>query len=155
MKIKWEIEKKRGNFRPSLKYMIILEDFEKELGVDMVNLQSTIPKIDSPHIDHCFPDCHERKRCWQPKDYHWLSTPFFKDGATSGFIRLPFRENGEYPEIRQSFDKLRSQHEKLVREAYSKRPVEQTEELDFTDKTREAIAAALAAKKMLAFCSRQ
>ena len=153
MKINWNIEKKRGNFRPALSYTITLEDFEQELGVAMVNIESTIPKIDDSHLDHCFPDCYERQDNWQPKDFHWLNTPYFKDGQTCKFIRLPFREDGKYPEVEQSFNQLREQHEKLVREAYSKKPIKKEVELDFTQKTKEAIAGALAAKKMLAFFS--
>lgn len=153
MKIDWKIEKKRGNFRPSLKYKIVLEDFEKELAISMINIQSTIPKVDNSHLDYCFPECNERNKEFLPTEFHFLNTPYFKDGETCGVIRLPFREDGMYPEVAESFNRLRQQHEVLVREAYAREPIKNSEELGFTQATKQNIAGALIAKKMLGFCT--
>lgn len=152
MKIEWSIKKKKGNFRPGLSYRITLEDFEQELAVSMVNIQSKIPEIIDSHDDFCFPDCHERCSDWQPAGFHWISTPYFKDGASSGFIRLPFRETANYPEVENSFEELRDKHESLIKNAFHAKSVEEFRELDFTDPTKQAIAGVLTAKRMLDFC---
>lgn len=152
MKINWQIEKKRGNYRPKLSYQIMLEEFERELAVDAVQIKSSIAKLQDATKEYCMPGSHERHPDWQPQDYHYLSVPYFKDGKSSGVFRLPFRENGEYPEVEASFQLLRKEYEEVVKKAYAHQPIKTHGELDLTRKTKEAIAASLTAKKMLAFC---
>ncbi len=151
MKITWNIEKKRGNYRPSLTYTIELEQFEKDLAVQTVNIKSTIPMIDGSHLNYCLPDEYERVEGWQPADFHWISVPHFTRGTLREHLRLPFREDGEYPEIEQSFARLREKFEAIVQEAYHQKPISITGEMDITSETRKAVAASLAAKKMLLF----
>lgn len=153
MRISWNIDKKQGNFRPNLHYHIELEDFEKELAISMVNLKSTIPKISESHLNYCFPESNERAANWQAEDFHMINTPYFKDGKTDGFIRLPFREDETYPEVEQSFTELQQRHEKLVREALNQKPIKKSCELDFSNTTKELIAGALAARRMLNLCA--
>ncbi len=148
MKITWNIEKERGNYRPTLVYTIELEQFEKDLAIQSVNIQSTIPKIDGSHQDYCMPGEHERSANWMPTDFHWISVPYFKQGILREHIRLPFRESGEYPEVEASFSILREKYESLVQQAYNHEPISLNGEMDITEETRQAIAASLAAKKM-------
>lgn len=151
MRINWKIDKKRGNNRPSLTFTIVLEDFERELAVDSVNILTTLPKIENSNQAYCLPGCNERAADWQPLDFHWFTTPYFRDGRREGFIRLPFRESGEYPEVRESFDQLKTRYEELVTEAYRWSPLDKSGELDLSDSTRQAIAATLTARKLQAF----
>ena len=152
MRITWDIDKKRGNHRPVLRYSIVLEEFERDLAVSSANILSTLPKLDAPHQPHCMPGEHERSPGWKPRDFHWISAPYFRDGIAEGSMRLPFRESGYYPEVEDSFSLLREQHENVIREAYSRSPIQHNGELDLTDKTRNSIAATLTARKMLSFC---
>lgn len=151
MKISWTIEKPRGNYRPSLNYTIILEDFEQALAVPSINIQSLIPKINCSK-PYCMPNECERATQWQPADFHWISVPYFKEGIVQEHIKLPFRESGEYPEVESSFALLREKYEEVVKEAYSHEPISISEELDISSNTKQAIAASLTAKKMLSFC---
>lgn len=153
MKITWSIEKKRGNFRAHLKYSITLEDYEKEIAVNTLNIVSSIPKIDDSHESFCLPSSNERSKDWQPKDFHMVSTPYFRDGHLTEYIRLPFREDGKYPEIEETFSKLRAEYEKIVQEAYGSVPISENKELDTSEDTKQIIAAHLVSRKMLAFCT--
>lgn len=150
MKIKWKIDKQRGNFRANLTYTIILEDYERRLAVCAVNICSFIPIIPKPNQNYCLPCCDERSPDWTPDDYHYLNVPYFKVGELSNFIRLPFKESGHYPEVAQSFMKLRDAYEEVVKEAYRWQPVSKTAELDISQETKTYIAAKVTAQKMLA-----
>ncbi|PID41137.1 MAG: hypothetical protein CR981_04615, partial [Proteobacteria bacterium] len=149
MKIKWALNKKRGNFRPTLRYVITLEDFEKSLAMDAVSVRSTIPRINDSSRTWCLPGCDERHPDWKPTGFHRLSVPYFKTGISEDFIRLPFRESGEYPEIEYSFSLLRERYETVVAETYRWGPIREERELGLTEETREKIAATLTARKML------
>lgn len=153
VKITWSIDKKRGNYRPHLKYTITLEAYEKELAVHTVNILSTIPKITNSHENYCLHGCNEREKTWQATDFHRISSPYYRDGVVSGYIRLPFRENATYPEIAESFTLLQKEYEKIVQAAYGSLPLQETGEIDTSDETKRIIAAHIASRKMLAFCS--
>ena len=148
MKIKWKIKKKKGNFRPTLSYSIILEDYERELAVPSVNILSRIPEISDPGQNYCLPNCNERDPSWRPGGYHYISVPYFKTGMTSGFIRLPFRDSGKYPEVEQSFALLRKAYEAVVNDAYGRAPINLSEELDISVATKKNIAAKVISRKL-------
>lgn len=145
MKINWTIAKKRGNFRPSLNYRITLEAFEKKLAVNAVSIKSTIPEIPNPHQGFCLPDTNERIPHWEASNCHYLSVPYFKKGEVNGFIRLPFRESREYPEVAASFQTLRESYETVVRQAYGQEPLHLENELDMSRRTKQEIAATITA----------
>lgn len=149
MKIDWQIKKKRGNFRPRLLYTITLESFEKELAIHAVQVESQIPMIPCSHLSYCLPDEHERNLSWKPDRYHVLQVPYFKDGYTEGFIRLPFKDSGQYPEVMSSFKKLREEYEKKVVSVYAHPPLEQTYSLDLSEETRTRIASRVTANRLL------
>ena len=145
MEINWTITKKRGNFRPSLNYKITLELFEKELAVNAISIKSTIPYIPNPHQAFCLPDANERNPHWRASNFHYLSVPYFKKGESSGFIRLPFRESREYPEVAVSFQRLRDAYEAVVRQAYGQRPLHLENQLGMSRGTKQEIAATITA----------
>ncbi len=145
MKINWTITKKRGNFRPTLNYKITLEAFEKKLAVNAVSIKSTIPAVPDPHQGFCLPGTNERSPQWKGSNCHYLSVPYFKKGEASGFIRLPFRESREYPEVTASFQTLRDAYETVVRQAYGHGPLNLTDELEMSQGTKQEIAATITA----------
>jgi len=149
MRINWKIKKKRGNHRPTLSYTIILEEYEMELAVDAVNIESAIPRINDPHQSHCRPDSNEREHGWEPVGYHYISVPYFKTGSSTGFIRLPFRESDHYPEVEESFSMLRDAYEEVVNDAYAWEPIDREGELDISEETRKNIVAGVTSQKLL------
>jgi len=149
MEINWQIKKKRGNFRPRLTYTITLESFEKKLAIHAVQVESHIPMIPSSHLSYCLPGQHERILSWKPDRYHVFQVPYFKDGYIDGFIRLPFKDSGQYPEVVSSFKKLREEYEKKMRSVYAHPPLEQTGSLDISEDTRSRIASRVTANRLL------
>ena len=149
MEINWQIKKKRGNFRPRLTYTITLESFEKKLAIHAVQVESHLPMIPSSHLSYCLPGQHERSLSWKPGRYHVFQVPYFKDGYIDGFIRLPFKDSGQYPEVVSSFKKLREEYEKKVRSVYAHPPLEQTCSLDISEDTRSRIASRVTASRLL------
>ncbi len=150
MKIQWKIEKKRGNFRPTLKYTISLEEHERAIAVESVQIKSSIPRIPEPGRGWCMPGEYERAENWTPTEFHFLAVPWFKTAVNSDFLRLPFRNSGEYPEVEESFSRLRQKYEEIVRKTYGWEPICQKGEMETSKQTKEAIAARLAAMQMLA-----
>lgn len=149
MRIKWTINKKRGNFRPCLNYTITLETFEKDLAVNALTIKSLIPRIPNPTQAFCLPGTDERDASWTAGDYHHISVPYFKNGEVREFIRLPFRESGRYPEVEASFKLLRQAYEDVVQAAYSRSPICQQGEMDISGDTKKVIAARVAGSKLL------
>lgn len=149
MKITWKIEKKRGNYRPSLRYTISLEEHERAIAMESVRVESSIPRIPEPGRGWCLPGEDERADGWQPTEFHFLTVPWFKTGTDSGFLRLPFRSSAEYPEVEESFIRLRECYEEAVRAVYQWKPISLSGEMETSQKTKDAIAARLAAMQML------
>lgn len=152
MRIQWTIEKKRGNFRPTLTYTITLETFEKELAVNALSIKSRIPRIPNSHCHFCLPGEDERDASWTPERYHYISVPsvtYLKNGEIRKVIRLPFREHGEYPEIEESFESIRNSYEDIVKQAYSHSPISERGEMNISAETRKIIAARVVGAKLL------
>ena len=149
MKVDWQILKKRGNFRPTLTYTITLEPFEKKLAVHAVWVESHIPEIPNPSQRYCLPGENERSPVWIPSEFHRLQVPFFKIGERRDFMRLPFRESGEYPEVESSFLALRNAYETVVKTVYGKEPIHQRGALDMSPETRTCVAARVTADRLL------
>ncbi|PID75925.1 MAG: hypothetical protein CSA20_04180 [Deltaproteobacteria bacterium] len=153
MNIRWNIDKKRGNYRPTLKYVISLEEHERAIAMQSIQIESLIPRIPEPGKGWCMPGENERAEGWQPKEFHYLSVPWFKTGQHSDFLYLPFRDSGDYPEVEESFVLLRQRYEEVVRKTYRWEPIKQSGELETSPETKKAIAARLAAMQMLSFGS--
>ena len=149
MKIDWQIRKKRGNFRPRLSYELTLETFEKKLAIHAVQVESLIPVIPKSHLSYCMPGENERDASWTPDRFHTLQVPYFKEGVLAGFIRLPFRDANEYPEVEASFRKLRDEYEIKVRKAYASGPINQAGSLDISKRTQGQISAKVTADRLL------
>lgn len=151
MFIKWKIEKKRGNLRPSLTYSIELEEFEQNIAIPIVTIESEIPVIPDDYQNYCLPGTNEREEGWDPTKTHKLSTPYFKDGSIKEFIRLPFRDNNDYPEVHRSFEKLRNEFEKHLKASYDSKPISKEYRLELSEETKKIVASGITAAKMLKF----
>jgi hypothetical protein len=147
MIIEWNIHKKRGNFRPVLTYTITLEDFEKELGLPQVLMESTIPEPPDSWSASCLPDKCERggKDCAAYRIY----TPDHKKGTLEGKFTLPWRVDSDYPEVKESFSRLRENFEAVLKEAYDSHPVDINGRLELSDETRSHIASGLVSQRFL------
>ncbi len=75
MQITWNIQKKRGNFRPCLNYSLILESFEKKLAINAIQIETLIPQIPNPHQNYCMPGENERS----PPSVHPMNTLKWKN----------------------------------------------------------------------------
>ncbi|MBM9519402.1 hypothetical protein JWG39_06155 [Desulforhopalus vacuolatus] len=149
MNIDWNIKKKQGNHRPTLSYTVTLEEHEMELDMEPLTLTSTLAVVPHEERGWCLPGEDERRDDWQPTEFHLLAVPWFRVGVDSGFLRLPFRESREYPEVEISFRRLRDEYEKLVCEALRWGSLDVKASLQAAEKTKEKIAGTLVAKKML------
>ncbi|NDV28529.1 hypothetical protein [Desulfovibrio sp. JC010] len=147
MIIEWNITKKRGNFRPLLTYTITLEDFEKELGLPQVVMQSSIPEPPESWSASCLPGKCERagKDC----STYRLYTPDHKKGEVEGKFTLPWRVDSDYPEVKKSFTRLRADFETVLKEAYDSHPVDINGRLELSEDTRSHIASGLVSQRFL------
>ncbi len=148
MKIEWNIDKKRGNARPLLVFTITLTDFEKELGMPAVRIESSIPKPPDAGWRHCWPGQNERAG-WTPGEHYLLMSPSHKKGRVTETLTLPWRESNEYPEVAQSFLLLREAFERELEAAVQSAPLQVQDTLETSPPARKAIAPAVAAERML------
>ncbi len=147
MIIEWKVTKKRGNHRPLLSYTIRLEDFERDLAVPQVVMESCIERPADGWRSYCYPNQAER-RGGSGENYRLL-TPDHKLGEICDTLRLSWRESGEYPEIEESFVRLRKQFELVLKSAYDSRPVECEGRMELSEEARKYIAGGVAAQRFL------
>ncbi|MFO7596169.1 MAG: hypothetical protein R6W92_07455 [Desulfocurvibacter africanus] len=148
MDIEWSITKKRGNMRPILNYSIILSEFEKDLGMLAVRVESTIPKPPDAGWTHCWPGQNERGD-WRPEEFYLLMTPSHKTGKASETLKLPWRQDNAYPEVEQSFMQLREAFERVLVETADSPPMRASGNLETSGNAKRAVAPAFAAGRIL------
>ena len=151
MRIEWNIKKKRGNLRPKLYYKTELELFEIKLCVPMVQIVSTIPKPPDAWERHAYPGKKEREGVWDFETFYEIYAPSHETGCFEEMIRLPMRENCEYPEVEESFLLLRKEHEKNLKAAYQNAAFEIHGTLGISTETKKQIAPGIIALKMMEF----
>lgn len=151
MKIEWTITKKRGNLRPTLTYSFVIEKFEKELALPPIRIQSSIAEPFDVWEEHCYPNRNERAEEPIYKGYYHLEIVSHKGHVWTQKIRLPWRENNEYPEVEESFIKLRSAFEKELANANTSHAMEKTFSLQITDMATECMAPNVLAERFLSF----
>ena len=153
MNITWKINKKRGNWRPTLIYKIVKEDWEVDLAIVQIAMLSTIPRHGGKYSSDkkCFHGSGERKKGWKPEEYYELNTPQPDSAKYETSLVLCWKPgaNPEYPEIKESFEKLRHAYEKVLKEAYDSIPFEKSGSLGMSKECKKHIAPGIAAKKML------
>ena len=151
MRIEWNIEKKRGNLRPSLTYSVSLEDHEKALALPPVSVMSTIPKPEEERQDYCYPGQYERsgKPDSERGEYHTLEVPSHRGHSWVRSLRLPWRRDNDYPEVEASFLILREAFERELAAAHSSLPLRLDNSLETSRPARAAIAPAVLAERFL------
>ena len=115
MKINWEIEKKRGNWRPLLTAKISFEDWETELNIKPVYVKTPFP-LTTITGDMYYSgntkrgECDSRPKTW--KKFRTISSEEIK-------VRLPWRPgaNPQYPEVPIILKALQRKYEKALMEA--------------------------------------
>ncbi len=148
MNIEWSITKKRGNLRPVCTFTISLGEFELELGMPAVRIESTIPKPPDSSWTHCWPGQNERGP-WTPTEYYLLMTPSHKTGTVTERIKLPWREDNSYPEVEESFTALRDAFERVLAASANSVPMDMKGRLETSGTTKRIIAPACVAERFL------
>jgi len=148
MRIEWKIHKRAGHLRPKLYYAMTLEDFEVELAVPMVRITSTIPKPPDAGQHYVWPGTKERGR-EAPTEVYDLCSPSHKTGHCRETLMLPMRQGNDYPEIEDSFLKLRQAYEDALLTAYANSAFESKGCLDMTSATKRCMAPVVAAQRFL------
>tara|TARA_B100000683_G_scaffold251543_1_gene267639 strand:+ start:131 stop:592 length:462 start_codon:yes stop_codon:yes gene_type:complete len=148
MKIHWEILKKRGNHRPVLKYEIELEQFEVDLAVPQIVLDSAIARPPSAWRSYCYPG--EDERGGAALEWYRLMTPSHKQRKVSDSLTLAWRgADNEFVDVQAAFERLRHDFEAALRMAYDYAPLEFVETLELTRQTREHIVCGVAKARLL------
>ncbi len=155
MKIEWTITKERGNLRPILSYSFSIEKFEKALALPPVIIQSTIPEPIESWREYCYPNIDERNENAVYKSFYRLEIISHKGSIWTQKMRLPWRENNEYPEVDESFKLLRQAFEEELERANASLPMNKSECLQITDVTSQNIAPTVLAEKFLNFARRE
>ncbi len=148
MRIEWTIRKRAGHLRPKLEYTLTLEDFEIELAVPMVRVASTIPKPPDAGQHYVWPGTKECGR-EKPEAVYELSSPSHVTGRRRETLMLPMRKGNDYPEIEQSFCKLREAYEQALLTAWANSAFETRGQLEMTPATKEQLAPVVAARRFL------
>lgn len=148
MRIEWRIDKQRGNLRPVLRYTVSLEPHEKALAVPSVRVQSTIPEPPDSWRPHCYPGESERAG-EASKGMYVLDAPSHAGRETETTLRLPWREDNEYPEVEASFALLRDACEAQLTRAHASEPMNLRGELRATESLRRHVAPAVVAERLL------
>jgi hypothetical protein len=146
--IEWKIKKKAGHMRPKLTYQVTLEPFEVALAVPMVRIASTIPKPPDAGQHYVWPGTKECGREESSEVYN-LFSPSHKTGSSKEMLTLPMREDNRYPEVEESFLKLRRSYEKALVEAYENSAFETEGRLEMTPETKRRIAPGVATARFL------
>ncbi|MFI3271009.1 MAG: hypothetical protein R3Y11_02745 [Pseudomonadota bacterium] len=149
MEITWNITKKRGNFRPTLTYTVSLAEHERALALPFIRIQSTIPEPSDAWQEFCYPNQHERTHGHTNDKYYNLEIPSHKKHTWQNSLRLPWREDNHYPEIRESLEALRSKFEELLHAANASLPMDENDSLAISESTRDAIAPAVLGARFL------
>lgn len=151
MKIEWSISKKRGNIRPMLSYCFVVESFERELALPPIRIKSNIAEPFDAWEEHCYPNKNERAAEPIYNGFYTLEIVSHKGHLWTQKIRLPWRENNEYPEVEESFKKLRTVFEEELANAHASDVIQKSASLEITDKATQLMAPSLLAERFLTF----
>lgn len=148
MRIEWNIQKKRGNVRPVLTYSVTLDNYEIDLCLPMVRVESRIPVPPESFMSHCWPEANERND-WVPKSFYLLQTPSHKTGFLNERLVLPWRRDNAYPEVDAGFRLLRQTFEEMLRQSSDSAPMDEKKVLETTTVAKQRIAGAFMAERIL------
>lgn len=149
MQIEWSIHKERGNLRPVLSYRAQLEEHEKALALPQVTVTSSIPKPEEDTQKYCYPGVMERSKNYKPASFYTLETPSHRGYPMLHTLTLPWRADNSYPEVEESFSKLRDALEAEIRRASASVPLDVAGSVHTTRQGKEAVASSVAAARFL------
>lgn len=149
MIIEWKITKKRGYFRPVLHYSVRLEDHEKALALPIVSIVSDIPQPEEDRQDYCYPGLFERAAGYTPAHFYTLEAPSHKGHSWTRTLTLPWRKNNSYPEVEQSFQRLRNALEAEIEQADNSQPMSVTGSVQTSAAAKVMLAPNLLAERLL------
>ena len=149
MHIEWNITKRQGNIRPLLHYTVTLEEHERELALPFIRVVSTIPEPPDSWQEFCYPGQHERAENPASGKTYDLEIPSHKGRLWKQSLRLPWREENDYPEVEQSFKKLRDAFEAELKAAYGSLPMDESNSLETSFDARRFIAPGILAERFL------
>ena len=146
MKIKWEIKKKRGNWRPMLIVRCELEDWEEALNIDNAEIQTPFPCSSK---NAYWNSSSRRKHMDDEQPQTWMA--FYRISIGYAVIPLPWRpgSNPEYPEAPILLKALYRKHEAILKEAYDSVPFAISGILGMSTECKKHVAPWVAAEKML------
>ncbi len=156
MQIHWEIVKKRGNLRPMLTYSCAAEPWEREMAIASIRISSTIPKHEESFAEFCYPGQHERAAGYSSsgRPTYELEIVSHKGKLWPQSLRLPWREDNSYPEVEESFARLRDAFERESARASRSEPLRLQGSIDCSAGRRGGMAQAVLADKFLAYAER-
>lgn len=149
MKLIWNIDKKRGNFRPVLTYRVELEDWERQLATPPLRMLSSIPEPPQSWQEHCYPGEGERAAVPATLGCYELEIPPHKGRFGSTSLRLPWREDNHYPEVEASFQALRQAFEAELGRTCASLPMRESGSLQLRPATLRAVAPGILAARLL------
>ena len=149
MHIDWTISKRRGNIRPMLDYTVTLEDHERALALPFIRVASTIPEPPDSWQEFCYPGRLERGDAPDSGKTYDLEIPSHKGRLWKQSLRLPWREGNDYPEVAESFGKLRDAFEAELKAAYASEPMDESDSLQTSFDARRFIAPGVLAERFL------
>lgn len=149
MNIEWKLTKRRGNLRPVLTYTIALTEYEASLALPAVRVESTLPKPPDAGWIHCWPGQNERAAGWSPREFYLLLSPSYRDVRATGELKLPWRADGEYPEVAESFEYLRAAFEEVLAASTASGPLDMQGYLETSAQARKIIARDVAARRLM------
>ena len=149
MHIEWKITKKRGYFRPVLHYCVRLEEHEKALALPIVSIVSNIPQPDEDRQDYCYPGLFERAAEHTPTRFYTLEAPSHKGHSWTRSLTLPWRKSNEYPEVAQSFERLRAALEAEIEKADHSQPMNECGKVQTSSTAKVMLAPNLLAERFL------
>jgi len=149
MHIEWKITKKRGYMRPILQYSVRLEEHEKALALPIVSIVSTIPQPEEERQNYCYPGLFERAQGYTPTRFHTLEAPSHKGHSWTRSLTLPWRETNEYPEVEESFQRLRAALEAEIERADNSQPMSVSGSVQSSAAAKVMLAPNLLAERFL------
>lgn len=155
MNIEWTINKERGNLRPVLSYRAKLEDHEKALALPQVCIKSTIPQPEEKNQKFCYPGAMERSEHYKPVAFYTLETPSHIGHPMLHSLTLPWREDNSYPEVEESFGRLRDALEEEIRRACQSEPMEESGSVHASTAGKMRLAPTVAAARFLRLAQHQ
>lgn len=148
MDITWKIQKKRGNYRPVLSWVITLEPAEMGLAMAPLALDTGIPMPPAYWEAHCYPGQNERAGAGQQGSWEVI-TPSHRSGKAEGRMILPWREDNFYPEVSAGFERVRTAMEKVLASSMRSLPMDEEGKMVLRDMVKRQMAPGLVADRML------